>query len=205
MKTIAALAGLLFLQDAKVKITVDVTQVTELQEWGDRAKALCEEWYPKMSDYLSTDGFTPPQEASLIFEKDRKGVAATSGAKIRIAADWVKKHPEDLGMVIHELAHVVQSYKNGSPGWVTEGIADYVRYFLYEKKAVTPKDKRKGSYKDAYRTTASFFAWLVGAHDKEIVKKLNAAMRGGKYSDDLFKDWTGKDLETLWKDYLAAD
>jgi hypothetical protein len=205
MKSLVAAMGLVLLQDAKVKITVDVSQVPELQEWAEQAKTLCEDWYPKMSEYLATDGFAPPKEASLIFEKDRKGVAATSGAKIRIAADWVKKHPEDTGMVIHELVHVVQSYKNGGPGWVTEGIADYIRYFLYEKKAVTPKERRKGSYKDAYRTTASFFAWLVDKHDKELVKKLNAAMRSGKYADDLFREWTGKDVDTLWKDYAAGD
>ena len=203
MKTLLPVL-LLALQD-KVKIEVDVSQVPELEEWAGKAKALCEEWYPKMSDYLATPGFTPPREASLIFEKDRKGVAATSGAKIRIAADWVKKHPEDTGMVVHELVHVVQDYRKGGPSWVTDGIADYIRYFQYEKKAITPKEKRKGSWKDSYRTTASFFAWLAEKHDKEIVKKLNAAMRGGKYSDDLFKEWTGKDLESLWKDYVTGD
>ena len=35
---------------------------------------------------------------------------------------------------IHELCHVVQSYPNGNPLWVTEGIADYVRWAIYEKK-----------------------------------------------------------------------
>jgi len=196
---------LLALAAAQVKITVDASQVPELQEWADKAKALCEEWYPKMSEYLATPGFTPPQSLSITFEKDKKGVADTSGNKIRVAADWVKKHPEDTGMIVHELVHVVQSYKGGGPAWVTDGIADYIRYFQYEKKAITPKEKRKGSWKDSYRTTASFFAWLAEKHDKEIVKKLNAAMRGGKYSDDLFKESTGKDLEALWKDYLAAD
>jgi hypothetical protein len=190
---------------AQVKITVDASQVPELQDWADKAKALCEEWYPKMSEYLATPGFTPPKELSITFEKDKKGVADTSGNRIRVAADWVKKHPEDTGMIVHELVHVVQSYKGGGPSWVTDGVADYIRYFQYEKKAITPKEKRKGSWKDSYRTTASFFAWLAEKHDKEIVKKLNAAMRSGKYSDELFKDSCGKDLDSLWKDYLAAD
>ena len=205
MKAALLALTLLALQDGKVKIAVDVSQVPELEEWAAKAKALCEEWYPKMCEYLATPGFEAPKELSIRFEKDKKGVADTSGTKIRIAADWVKKHPEDTGMVVHELVHVAQDYRKGGPGWVTDGIADYIRYFQYEKKAITPKEKRKGSYKDSYRTTASFFAWLVDKHDKEIVKKLNAAMRGGKYSDDLFKEWTGKDLDALWKDYLAAD
>jgi hypothetical protein len=158
-----------------------------------------------MSEFLATPGYTPPGELSITFEKDKKGVADTSGNKIRVAADWVKKHPEDTGMIVHELVHVVQGYKGPGPAWVTDGIADFIRYFQFEKKAVTPKEKRKGSWKDSYRTTASFFAWIQEKHDREIVQKLNKAMRGGSYSDDLFKQATGKDLESLWKDYLSTD
>lgn len=190
-------------QSAPVKVTVDTAQVPELKEWGEKAKALCEEWYPKVSEYLATPGFKPPAEMKIVFEKDKKGVADASGNVIRVAADWVKKHPEDTGMILHEMVHVVQSYPGGTSGWVTEGVADYLRYFLYEKKAITPKDKRKGSYKDSYRTTASFFAWLVEKHDKEIVKKLSRAGREKSYKDEIFKEATGKDLEALWKDYLA--
>ena len=200
------LLGWLVLQGgAPVKVSVDTSQVPELKEWGDRARVLCEEWYPKMSEFLSTPGHTPPLEFSITFEKDKKGVADTSGNKIRVAADWVKKHPEDTGMIIHELVHVVQGYKAPGPSWVTDGIADYIRYFQFEKKAITPKEKRKGSWKDSYRTTASFFAWIQEKHDREIVQKLNKAMRGGSYTDDLFKQATGKDLEALWKDYLSDD
>jgi hypothetical protein len=200
------LFGWLVLQNgAPVKVTVDTSQVPELKEWADRAKTLCEEWYPKMSEFLATPGYTPPGEFSITFEKDKKGVADTSGTKIRVAADWVKKHPEDTGMIVHELVHVVQGYKGPGPSWVTDGIADFIRYFQFEKKAITPKEKRKGSWKDSYRTTASFFAWIQEKHDREIVQKLNKAMRGGIYSDDLFKQATGKDLESLWKDYLSTD
>ncbi len=199
-----ALLLLSLVQAEPVKIAVDVSQVPELKEWAEKAKVLCEEWYPRTSDFLATPGFTPPGEFKIIFEKDKKGVADTSGAVIRVAADWVKKNPGDWGMIVHEMVHVVQSYPGGCPGWVTEGVADYVRYFQYEKKAVSPKERRGKSYKESYRTAASFLAWVTEKHDKEIVKKLNAAGRAGKYKDDLFKDAAGKDLDALWKDYLSA-
>lgn len=193
----------LLLSLAQVTVRVDTTQVPELKEWADKAKALCEEWYPKMTEFLATPGFTPPKEVTITFVKDKKGVADTVGNRISVAADWVKKHPEDTGMIVHELVHVVQSYPGGTPGWVTDGVADYIRYFQYEKKAVSPKERRGKSYKESYRTAASFLAWIVGKHDKEIVKKLNESARARKYKDDLFKERTGKDLETLWQEYVA--
>jgi len=36
------------------------------------------------------------------------------------------------------------------------------------------------------------------------VSKLNAAMRQGKYSADLWKEYTGKTAEELWKEYVAT-
>jgi hypothetical protein len=190
---------------AQVRVTVDTSQVPELEEWGRKAKALCEEWYPKMSEFLATEGFTPPREVHLVFEKDKKGVADTVGNRIRVAADWVKKHPEDTGMVVHELVHVVQSYPPGAPGWVVDGVADYIRYFQYEKKAISPKGRRGKTYQESYRTAASFLAWIAGKHEKDVVKKLNEAARAKKYRNELFQEWTGKDLDTLWKEYLDAD
>ena len=139
----------------------------------------------------------------LVFEPDYQGIAATSGDRIRIATAWVRKRPDDLGMVIHELTHVVQAYPRGGPGWLTEGIADYVRYVQYEKRAVAPKAQRKGSYTAGYWTAAPFLAWIAEKHEPRVVRKANAAMRSGRRRDDLWKEWTGRDLDALWKDYAA--
>lgn len=51
---------------------------------------------------------------------------------MHIAADWVKSQPNDFGMVVHELTHLVQRYPPGSPGWLVEGIADYIRAKYFE-------------------------------------------------------------------------
>jgi hypothetical protein len=40
--------------------------------------------------------------------------------------------------------------------------------------------------------------------DKEIVVQLNAAMRTGKYTPDLWKTYTGKTVDELWADYVRA-
>ena len=101
---------------------------------GAKAKTLVEKWYPIINNLLKTDGFTPPSKVKIVFKKDMKGVAYTSGNTITIAGDWIKKSPNDYGMVVHELTHVIQQYRRTkrTDGWLVEGIADYVRFFKYE-------------------------------------------------------------------------
>jgi hypothetical protein len=154
---------------------------------------------------LTSDGFTPPDTVKLLFKKDMEGVAFTSGTTITIAADWVKKHPDDFGMVIHELTHVVQSYPENGASWLVEGIADHMRFFHFEPKTkLDPPRNAKASYRDGYQTTAQFLAWIERHHDKEIVRKLNAALRRGRYRDELFKRHTKRSLDQLWADFIAS-
>jgi len=193
---------------APVKVSVDVTEVPELTKWADEAKKHVEKWHPKIADLLASDGFTPTSEVKLVIKKDMKGVAVagTSGATITIAAEWVKNHPDDYGMVVHELTHIVQAYPRPEPGWLTEGIADYVRYFHFEPKVrLTGINPARQSYRDGYRVTAIFLAWIEKTHDKSMVRKLNEAMRKSEYRYDLFKKHTGKSLDRLWADFLEDE
>lgn len=189
----------------RVDVTVDTTEVPDLAPWAGRAKALCEEWYPKIAAMLASDGFTPPDHVRLVFKKDMRGVAGTTGTTIAIASDWVRRHPEDLGMVIHELTHVVQKYPTYRAGWLVEGIADYVRFVKYEPGHPQPPiDPSRSSYREGYRTTFRFLAWVERTYDRDLVCKLNAALRSGRYRDTLFQDLTGKDLNALWKEFAAT-
>jgi hypothetical protein len=207
---LAALLPLAFGDDKgpkPVQVTVDVSEVPELKDWADKAKALVEKWHPLISDMLKSDGFTPPAEVRLVFKKDMRGVAYSAGRTITIAARWVKGHPDDYGMVVHELTHVVQAYRRPgrNSGWLVEGIADYVRFFHYEPGPNIGRFNPKGaSYRDGYRTAARFLAWIEKEHDKEIVAKLNRALRKGEYKDELFQDYTGKGLDELWAEFLKS-
>ena len=198
----AVLVSLLSVQE-KVKITVEIDEVPDVKEGAEKARDLCEKWYPIISETLASKDFTPPREVRIVFKDEKKGIAYTTGAKITVVADWIRKHPEDYGMVVHELCHVVQSYRGGV-GWITEGIADYVRYFKYEPKPTPPKIGSKAKYTDGYKTSATFLAWLEKNKDKEIIRKLNELMRKGGYKPELFQEWTGSDLDALWKEFLTA-
>lgn len=186
-----------------LRVEVDSSQVPELSAWASDAARLVEKWHPRIAALLPTDGFTPPAHVTLVIEKSDQGVAATAGSTIRISSGWVKKHPDDFGMVVHELTHVIQSYPPSDAGWLVEGIADYVRYYHFEPQArLAAIDPARQSYRDGYRTAAMFLAWIERTHDADIVRKLNTALRRSQYKYDLFKQATTKSLDRLWADFL---
>jgi hypothetical protein len=149
-------------------------------------------------------------DKAVVFSIDTayKGVAATGGVKIVYNPDWFKKHPGDIDVVTHELMHIVQNYGNGGgPGWLTEGIADYVRFKYGVDNAgakwALPTFKPEQSYKNAYRITARFLNWLEVNGNQGIVLKLDGAMRNHTYNETLWKDITGKSVDELWTAYAA--
>ena len=186
------------------KVVVEAHETPDLGDWAKRAGQLCVDWYPKIHVLLASEGFTPPDKVTLRFRADMKGVAAASGNVINFSAGYVRGHTNDWGMVVHELTHVVQSYPPGGPGWLVEGIADYIRLSHFEPNAPKPRiNLDKASYRDAYKTTAIFLAWAEKRHDARLVSKLNAALRQRKYSPELWSGATGRTLDELWSDFVA--
>jgi predicted alpha-1,2-mannosidase len=193
--------------------TLDVSQAPDLKEWAEtRLRPEMDKWYPILRDCLASDGFTAPKKFSVTI-KPMRGVAGTSDTSVEVSAEWVRsqlKRPEwneAVGSVIHELAHVVQQYKTrGNPGWLVEGIADYLRWFHFEPVAHRPKlrNPAQARYSDSYKTTAGFLDYVVVNHDHELAVKLNAAMRQGRYSADIWKDCTGLSVQELWTEYVAS-
>lgn len=200
-------------QEAKYEITVDTSATPDLADWAEKElRPVLEEWYPKIVDMLPSEGYEAPKRFTVEF-KDGNGVADTRGTHVNCYAKWFRKNlkGEAKGAVVHEMVHVVQQYHPvgrhaaGNPGWLVEGIADYVRWYKYEPQShgADVSNPSAVHYNDAYRPTANFLNWASGKYDKDLVLKLNTAMRQGKYSDDLWKEYTGKKVEELgeeWKD-----
>lgn len=178
----------------------------ELNDWGQRAGKLCVEWYPKIAVLLAGDGFKPTENVRVKFHKDMDGVASTSRNVINISANFVKKYTNDFGMVVHELTHVVQDYRQrGNPGWLVEGVADYIRLVHFEPEARRPRiNPEKAKYTDAYKTTAMFLEWTKNKYDKTLVTKLNHAMREGVFKIELFQEITTKSVDELWAEFIDS-
>jgi hypothetical protein len=194
---------------AAILITIDTTQAPECAEFAAKAKAAGEAYYATIEKMLPSDGYTPPNKVTITFlpaEEGKPYVAYTSAKGIFCDPDYYTKNPNDVGSIIHELVHVDQHYTLGKrPGWLTEGIADWVRWFHYEPANKRPHPKGdKAKYDGSYQTTAAFLEWTSNKYDKDLVKKLNAACRQAHYSDKIWKDLTGKSLEDLGAEWKAS-
>ena len=195
------------------EIVFDASETPDLKDWGEtRLKPICEKWYPMIVQMLPSEGFTAPRRLTVLFKKGMGGVAFTAGRNIVCAEPWFKQNldGEAAGAVVHELVHVVQQYRRvrggqQNPGWLVEGVADYIRWFLYEPAKLRPRvNPDRAKYTDSYRTTGAFINYLVESVDKDIVTKLNTAMRQGKYTPELWKTCTGKTVDELWADYVQT-
>jgi hypothetical protein len=208
-------------EDGKYEITIDTAQAPDLKEWAETKLApVMLKWYPMLVEALPSEDYTAPGKFTVIFEDPGRGVAATGGTRVMCAAPWFRKNlkGEAVGAVVHEMVHVVQQYGRArrtnpdaktNPGWLVEGVADYLRWFKYEPQshgADRVGDPARARYDQSYRVSANFLNWVTAKYDKDLVKELNAAMRQGKYSDDLWKEHTGKTADELgeeWKDGLG--
>ncbi len=181
-------------------------EAPDLKEWGERAQKVCEEWYPRLVKEYGSEGFKPAEKVNIVFRKTMRVPAATGGGTISVNADYVRGHQGDMGMMVHELFHVVQSYprQKGDVGWLTEGLADYVRFWQYEPQTKQRQiDREKASYRNSYRVTAAFLGWLEKKSPGSAVK-LNAQMRKGGNDESIFKSVIGTDVDTLWRGFVEA-
>jgi hypothetical protein len=155
--------------------------------------------------------FNPNSLKRVVFFIDPayQGVAAAGGGIVRYNPTWFQTHPDDIDVVTHEVMHIVQSYGRGAgPGWLTEGIADYVR----EKYGVDnatgkwalPKYDTSHAYTKSYRITARFLLWLEKKVRPTIVDELDAHLRAHTYKPETWQELTGKTLDELWKAYSAS-
>ena len=198
------LIGAVLLADEPIaapRIEVDYSKAPECEAFAKKAKTIAEEWYPRINEILNGKDKKLPYDKVVLSFEHMDGVANTSGNHIRIAADWIKKEPNDFGMVIHEMTHVVQNY-HGGVFWATEGIADYVRYERYEPgKQKWKIDPDKSSYRQGYGVAGAFLAWLEKNKDREIIQKLNAALHDGSYKPQLFQKSCGAGIGDLWTEF----
>lgn len=195
-------------QPLKLVLTVDSSAAPESAEWLNGAAKLMREWYPKICAILKTEHFAPSQNVTLKFSTTLKAPGVTVGKRtVIISSRWIQKHKNDYGMVIHELTHVVQSYRGVKKEhrWLTEGIADYIRCYIYEKRGPIRVALRPQGYKGGYKPAAAFLGWIVKKHDKDFVTEVNSQLRLKRHADGIFKKRTGKDVDELWNEFMKEE
>jgi len=146
------------------------------------------------------------REVMITIDTAYKGVAETDKGSVKISSAWMHKHPEDIDVITHEVMHIVQNYgESVGPGWLTEGIADYARYKFGVNNPAAGWSllayKSTQNYDNAYRITARFLLWIEEKVKPGTVKTLDAQLRAHTYTNESWKQLTGKTVDELWKSY----
>ncbi len=212
------------MEGGKYQFTIMTSDAPDLTDWTRKVLApTVQKWYPLIIKTLPSPGYEAPKRFSIEFTNQYHGVAATAGTKIMCSPDWYRNNilpkGQGPGSVVHELVHVVQQYGRARrtnpnyvrpPGWLIEGIPDYIRWFLYEPEShgadITASRLAKAKYDGKYRISANFLNWATDKYDKDLVPKLNAALREGAYNDETWKNLTKHTIEELndeWRKALA--
>ncbi|MHB8636262.1 MAG: basic secretory protein-like protein [Fimbriimonadaceae bacterium] len=206
-----------FISGPDKPLVVDAATKQKLEELAKTYQQVAIDNYPLIIKTLHLEGKpAPTKTVRIVLTYAYGGVAATSGTpqgpRIEVSARYALAHPDDVGLIVHEMVHVVQSYKHYNdadvPGWLVEGIADYVRWFFYEPLSQRPHPTAaQADARKSYRITAAFLFWVSNRYDADLVPKLNAALQANTYTEGLFKDLTGKTLDELnaeWKASLGS-
>ncbi len=209
--------------DSYCEITIDTAGAPELKDWAEQKLApVLAEWYPKIVAMLPSKDWVAPKQFSVNI-RPGNGVAATSGTRITANSAWLSNelNREAIGALVHEVVHVVQQYGRArrdnpearrAPGWLVEGIPDYIRFFKFEPQShgadriwLQGHPNQKLNYDGMYRISANFLDYVVEHHDPHttLIAKVNAACREGKYTDALWQELTGKPLAVLNDEWQA--
>jgi hypothetical protein len=182
-------------------LTIEGEVDADLAPVAGQMTKLFYEGYPNLIRRFEKSDRPAPRNVRVVFVKGLRVPAQCSGNKVEVSVDWLRKHPEDTALLIHELTHAVQRYPRGVTGWMTEGVADYARQEYGPKDqpgwSLPKKLTVKQSYKDSYRTTARFLVWLE-ARTPGSVDKLHKALQQGTFTIEDFQAVAGRPVDALW-------
>jgi len=198
----------------KITASVDLTNVrvdaatkAKLDSLALTYEVVARQNYPLIIHALRMENDPIAKDVRIVITYGYKGVAATSGsgfggenkgARIDVSAAYALSHPNDLGMIVHEMVHVVQSYPDYDPVWLVEGVADWVRWFNWEEVSKRPRpNPAKATARDSYQTTGAFLYYVSTHYDINLVPKINRLFKNRQYKESFFKTATGKTLNQL--------
>lgn len=173
---------------------------------ADRLKDVFFEVYPRLVAAFNPEAV---RRVTLTIDTAYDGVAYAHNGRVVISQAWLEKMPGDVDVVTHEVMHIVQAYPSRSgPGWLVEGIADYVRHKYGVDNAGAgwslPELKADHHYTQSYRVTARFLDWIENNRKPGLVNILDSAMRSRTYSDGIWEAQTGLTLDALWEAYVNS-
>ncbi len=194
--------------EAAVTIDLDMRAAPGLQPWAEEVRRRAYAWWAIINDELAFSGYTPTRRITLRFSNAMPdGIAGqeSGGDSINLNAPYIAAHPTYYNYIAHELVHVFQNYPQPLNPWLTEGVADYVRYYV-----IFPQDPERlfkpdsGTYRRGYQQAAALLDWVERTHGVGSVRALNATLHGGGDGEAMLEKMTGLPLDSIWDKVLTA-
>lgn len=190
----------------KPTITIDVSKAPEFAPWlNNTVIPLLGNWYQVISDKVAQPEYAPTCSFKLVMDPSYDGIAQVEENNIiRMSTTYYTKHKTEMGSLVHEETHIIQNFNfSVIPLWITEGLADWVRDFIYQDRPPT-KPQASDNYTTGYGTTAAFFNYVQKNYDSNLIHELNVAAHNGTYTDTFWTQHTKKTVDQLWAEYKAA-
>ena len=160
----------------------------------------------------------PPTRSVTLVLRDMDGVAYTTGMDLDndhkeihfntnyiAQIDEARQKEEIMGVLVHEMVHCWQQAALGTaPGGLIEGVADWVRL---KAGYAPPHWKRHGDceWDAGYERTGYFLEWLEEKHGKDVVRRINEALRDVEYDEKkLWHGCCGEGVGELWRKYQKS-
>ncbi len=165
-------------------------------------------YLPRITEALgaSFDCSTPIVIHTTTDEKAAPGV--TCGRTITVSEPHLRRFSDDAGMFVHELTHVVQAYPGGTTlTWLTEGITDYLRYYLLLSEPARRANPATADHCKGYAQAALLLNHLIRTRHpgdaRALLHPLNAACRKGENGEAWLVRTYG-DIDVLMAEMRAA-
>jgi len=180
-------------------LSVDASADPSLESWlTDTIRPEVALWYPKISDHIAYPRYTPPLEATLKLDSTLSVPAKTSGTTVHLSTSYFRAHPDDIGAVIHELAHVASTTANYQR-WEDESIADWIRLKIYrDPKFASYRLSSHSFYDQGYMPGARMLSYIRANGNPNIIKDLNVSIRAKAYGSHYIEEKTGKSADAWW-------
>lgn len=175
-----------------------------LAGWAEAVRAGYAAWWVRLAQALDSPELRPPARVSLILAPLPEDVPAeTEGSVIYANGPYLLRTREGPGMIAHELVHVVQAYPGQPSGWLTEGLADWGRYYLLLPADPQRRfDPARADWRRGYQPAAALLAWCE-ARKPGTVRIVNAALRRDEDGEAALTSRMGSPPDSLWRAYLA--
>lgn len=141
-------------------------------------------------------------------EDAKAAPGVTCGRTVTVSEPHLRRATDDAGMFVHELTHVVQAYPGGtSPVWLTEGITDYLRYYVLLPEPARRANPATADHRKGYAQAALLLDHIIRTRHngdaRALLHPLNAVCRSGQNG----AEWLAKtygELDALMAELRAA-